>query len=106
MATTSMAKAESMGLSEQDQVLFSDIREVLEKHGALEKFGITLLHEHFPIADDEILKEWHDVENRTLTLKPIKRGSIANNNLMYTAWELKNNTAAIMICIKTEFPGD
>ncbi|AJT64543.3 hypothetical protein T261_2872 [Streptomyces lydicus] len=38
---------------------------ILEKHGNLERFGLCLLHEHFPLAADEILVEAADAESRT-----------------------------------------
>ena len=40
-------------LSESDQACFDDIREALRKHGKLQRFGVTLLHSHFPVQDDE-----------------------------------------------------
>jgi hypothetical protein len=38
-----------------DDQLMADLRCVLDQHGALERFGITLLHQHFDLGDDEVL---------------------------------------------------
>lgn len=51
---------------------FYELRDVLKKHNALDRFGITLLHKHFDVADDEIMLETTDVGNRTLHMQPIK----------------------------------
>ncbi|MDT0449491.1 hypothetical protein RM609_10460 [Streptomyces sp. DSM 40473] len=37
---------------------------VLEKHGNLDRFGLCLLHDHFPVASDEVLVETHDADAR------------------------------------------
>src|SRR3990172_9207208 len=51
---------------------FYELRDVLKKHNALNRFGITLLHKHFDVADDEIMLETTDVENKTLHMRPVK----------------------------------
>lgn len=70
-----------------DQPCIDELREVLAKHGALERFGITLLHGHFPMEPDEILKEYCDKENRTMTLKPVKKSEL--KQALFTAWSLE-----------------
>jgi len=51
---------------------FYELRDVLKKHNALDRFGITLLHKHFDIADDEIMLETTDVENKKFHMRPVK----------------------------------
>jgi hypothetical protein len=34
-----------------DQVVFDEVRKVLARHGALQRFGLTLLHQHFDVGD-------------------------------------------------------
>ncbi|MGW3071326.1 hypothetical protein [Kitasatospora sp. NPDC001132] len=46
-----------------------DLVDVLEKHGNLDRFGLCLLHEHFPVASDEVLVETHDLAARTLQIR-------------------------------------
>ena len=47
-----------------------DLRAVLARHGALDRFGVHLLHKHFDLAADEILVETADPEARTLVTRP------------------------------------
>ncbi|MFF8591039.1 hypothetical protein ACF061_06290 [Streptomyces sp. NPDC015220] len=54
------------GLGPQDAEFVGDLVAVLEKHGNLDRFGLCLLHDHFPLADDEILVETNDPRARTL----------------------------------------
>ncbi|MFI9255118.1 hypothetical protein [Streptomyces sp. NPDC053069] len=57
---------EAEPLSSQDADFVRDLIAVLEKHGNLDRFGLCLLHEHFPLADDETLVETTDTSTRTL----------------------------------------
>ena len=71
---------------ERDQPIFNEIREVLSRHGALNRFGISLLHKHFDIYEGERLVEFCDEERRTLTLRPIRRELQENESFMETNW--------------------
>ncbi|ACV78461.1 hypothetical protein [Nakamurella multipartita] len=73
-------------VSAADDAVFAEIREVLERHGALQRFGVTLLHQHFDIADSEVLLETIDVENRILTSKPASRTD--GRSSIETSWRL------------------
>jgi hypothetical protein len=44
-------------LGDRDRAVMDEVREVLAKHGALGRFGLTLLHSHFEVAHDEVLAE-------------------------------------------------
>ncbi|MEV7688879.1 hypothetical protein ACFW1F_27760 [Streptomyces bungoensis] len=57
---------EAEGLGARDAEFVGDLVAVLEKHGNLNRFGLCLLHDHFPLADDEILVETSEPETRTL----------------------------------------
>ncbi len=57
---------EAEGLGPQDAAFVRDLVEVLERHGNLDRFGLCLLHDHFPLADDEVLVETNDPAARTL----------------------------------------
>lgn len=54
------------GLGSNDKEFVKDLVAVLEKHGNLDRFGLCLLHDHFPVAEDEVLVEANDPETRTL----------------------------------------
>ncbi|WP_330337959.1 hypothetical protein [Streptomyces sp. NBC_00557] len=57
---------EAEGLGPQDAEFVKDLVAVLEKHGNLNRFGLCLLHDHFPLAADEVLVETNDPRARTL----------------------------------------
>ncbi|MFG3013303.1 hypothetical protein ACGFZB_23095 [Streptomyces cinerochromogenes] len=57
---------EAEGLGPQDAEFVRDLVEVLARHGNLDRFGLCLLHDHFPLAADEVLVETNDPGARTL----------------------------------------
>ncbi|MEU2224451.1 hypothetical protein [Streptomyces sp. NPDC018347] len=57
---------EAEGLGPQDAEFVRDLAAVLAKHGNLGRFGLCLLHDHFPLAADEVLVETNDTRARTL----------------------------------------
>lgn len=84
-------------LGQADHACVSEIRDVLNKHGLLDRFGLTLLHDHFDIAPDEILVETCDHESRTLTLKPMTAGQRQELHLAESSWRLVDG-AALTAC--------
>jgi hypothetical protein len=107
MTATSAIATEHEGLldidevrpfSDEDKQCFAELREVLERHGALQRFGVTLLHNHFPVYEGEVLVEECDEEGRTLTLKPMKRGEVDEGTLMQTNWRL-DTEASVQGCV-------
>ncbi|GAA1913722.1 hypothetical protein GCM10009753_52450 [Streptantibioticus ferralitis] len=66
---------EAEGLGPQDSEFVRDLVAVLEKHGNLDRFGLCLLHDHFPLAADEVLVETHDTGARTLQVQVEKAGT-------------------------------
>jgi hypothetical protein len=83
---------------EADAKMFAEVAAVLKKHGLEHKYGIALLHKHFDLGEDEMLVEFTDIENRTLTSKPVRIGSIPTENLVETNWCLDADTA-VSICV-------
>jgi hypothetical protein len=73
--------------TEADEACFEDIRQVLQKHGALSRFGICLLHQHFPLDGDEVLIEHVDADARTMTIRPLRKSEIGDN-VLETVWRL------------------
>ncbi|KOX02153.1 MULTISPECIES: hypothetical protein [unclassified Streptomyces] len=57
---------EAEGLGPGDAEFVRDVVAVLAKHGNLDRFGLCLLHDHFPLAADEVLVETNDPAARTL----------------------------------------
>ncbi|MFD4598853.1 hypothetical protein ACFWPQ_12560 [Streptomyces sp. NPDC058464] len=58
--------AEAEALGPQDAEFVRDLVAVLAKHGNLNRFGLCLLHDHFPLAADEVLVETNDPGARML----------------------------------------
>jgi hypothetical protein len=75
---------EVVPFSEADQPCFDEIRQVLIKHGALNRFGICLLHDHFSMGEDEILVETVNPQTRTMALQPMRTSQVGN--ALETAW--------------------
>lgn len=87
--------------SEADDACFAEIRDVLDRHGALGRFGVTLLHQHFDIGDDELLVEQVDVDTRTLTIQPVSVVDVANRRVKETHWRLDTD-ATLTACLPVQ----
>lgn len=81
--------------SEKDDALFAELAGVLKRHGALDRFGVCLLHRHFDIKPGEVLLEETDVESRTQTIRPV---ATIEGDCVETAWRLGDGFVA-MHCI-------
>ncbi|POX57972.1 hypothetical protein C3492_40445 [Streptomyces sp. Ru62] len=57
---------EAEGLGPEDAEFVEDLVAVLAKHGNLDRFGLCLLHDHFPLRAGEVLVETNDPVARTL----------------------------------------
>lgn len=91
-------------LSEKDSAVIQEILDVLKKHGATERFGICLLHEHFPLQDDEVLLESSDIKNRVLTVTPEKRTAIVDSSKA-TMWRLETDgPVGLQYCMELKLP--
>lgn len=75
-------------LSEQDTRCLAELRNILKKHGLLNRFGVMLLHKHFELEADECLMETIDVEGRVLTVRPVSRAEVAG--AVQTQWKLSS----------------
>ena len=89
--------SEVMPMSDTDQPLFSELTEVLRKHGALQRFGITLLHQHFDVAADEVLLETTDKVTRTQTIRPVSKTKLEKLDYVVTSWRL-DGPKPLMAC--------
>lgn len=79
----------------KDQALFDEIKSVLTKHGALHRFGVTLLHKHFDVYDGERMIETCDAETRTLTIQPVKRPLGPNETYVGTNWRFDTDSILV-----------
>ena len=89
---------------DNDRETLALIREVLRKRNAIDRFGITLLHDHFEVNDDEILIETCDHETRTLTIKPyrneeLKEADENDEGYVQTNWRFDRNDPKSLYCL-------
>jgi hypothetical protein len=73
-------------LSEKDHDLMSEIQGVLEKHNALDRFGLCLLHNHFDMKDGEYLFESTNEMQRTQTIS-VRKDQLSDKNILQTTWK-------------------
>lgn len=81
-----MGSEELEVFTEKDAACFKDIRDVLIKHNALDRFGMCLIHKHFEMAEDEELTELTDEQGRKLTIVPRKKSEIDPASTTPTNW--------------------
>jgi len=73
-----------------DEACLDEIKMVLEKYKSTSRFGVALLHQHFPIGNDEVLVERNDPTNRRLTIECVKASEVHKLNLMTTVWRFED----------------
>jgi hypothetical protein len=82
-----MEKFEDMRpMGPTDEPLLADLREVLIRHDALDRFGITLLHRHFDVSEGERLVEVADPLSRKLVIRPERVDADAAESPVATSW--------------------
>ncbi len=75
-----------------DEAFVKEVHALLAKHGNLHRFGLTLLHEHFALEDDEVLRETNDPEARSLSMEVVKRSELADVDFKATSWHFSTMT--------------
>ncbi|WP_457492368.1 hypothetical protein [Tardiphaga sp. P5_C7] len=80
-------------LSADDDACLQELREVLRKHGRLDRFGVTLLHQQFPIEENEVLVETSDSDPRELRMTVKPSIVLTTERLVKTAWRLQDGAA-------------
>lgn len=77
-------------LSTEEREMMKEVSAVFSKYKSkTRRFGLQLIHTHFPINKDEILFETHDKKTRILITKPVKKAKA--KDALATAWEIKEN---------------
>ncbi len=90
--------------SERDEECFREIRDVLKKYNALDRFGLTLIHTHFVIDEDEVMVESTDIETRTHTIRPMKQHDLDEQMFTITNWKLTETDKVVKrtcVCART-----
>lgn len=99
----------SSSLTKEDESCLNEIKEILVKHKKAHLFGVTLLHKHFDLNEDEVFIETHDNENRSLFLKPGKISKIEEQKSLYrpTTWRFdENGIMTYTFCPGASLKGD
>jgi hypothetical protein len=91
-------------LTDEDHETLQMVREVLRKRNAIDKFGVTLLHDHFEVNEDEVLLETTDPITRVQTIKPyrneeLKEADITKDGFMQTNWRFDANDPMNLMCL-------
>jgi hypothetical protein len=68
-------------IDDSDAACLEEIRLVLAKYGNLRRLGVALLHSHFQLADDEMMLETTDVEQREHWVRPVKKSVLKEAGL-------------------------
>lgn len=82
-------------LNNSDVPALREIREVLQRHGLTERFGVALLHSHFELGDNEVMVETADPVGRTLTLQPVHEKDVGGS-VVGTIWMLRDDPVHAM----------
>ena len=90
--------------TDNDRETLALVREVLRERNAIDRFGVTLLHDHFDVNDDEVLVETCDPETRTLTIKPyrneqLKEADINEDGYVQTNWRFDQENPKNLVCV-------
>jgi hypothetical protein len=73
-------------IDESDLECMTEVRDVLNKHGKRDRFGLALLHRHFAIRDGEVLLEDSNDDTRELTIRPVQKDTA--DAAVPTIWKL------------------
>jgi hypothetical protein len=75
--------AEVPPIGPRDEEFMRLVADMAKERGVDSRFGLALLHTHFPMSPDEVLAETVDRPSRTLTLKPAFVGTTPGRPTMW-----------------------
>jgi predicted nucleotide-binding protein (sugar kinase/HSP70/actin superfamily) len=73
-------------IDDTDERCLEEIRTVLARHDKAARFGVALLHQHFHLADAEVLVEHCDMDTRTLVTAPQLSSDEILRRFIPTVW--------------------
>lgn len=68
-------------IDDSDAACLEEIRLVLQKHECLSRFGVSLLHSHFELNEDEMMLETTDLDRREHLVRPVKRSTLEEDGV-------------------------
>lgn len=86
-------------ITDQDYVVLNEVKEVLRKHGVMDRFGVCLLHRHFDVKEDELAVEYTDVESRISTIK-VESAGTARGPFLETMWRFSDRPHEVTACVR------
>lgn len=90
-------------LDDDDLECLSEVRDVLARHGKLQRFALHLAHRHFVLRPDEILIERPDPDGRTQHVSVGRRGDAPDARpttwLLEEGPELRLSDAVYCVCV-------
>jgi hypothetical protein len=75
-------------LGPADLACMAELREVLVRHGRIERFALHLVHRHFEIGADEVVIEYSDPHLREQVLRVARRDGADVRTAIPTTWML------------------
>ena len=82
-----------------DEAVLQDMREVLARHQALDRFGVMLIHRHFDLEPGEILYESTDLERRQQTIEVRQASEFAEDpQVLQTQWVF-DGSGRTLVCV-------
>src|SRR5512146_1457996 len=81
-----------------DLACLAELRDVLARHGRLDRFAVHLLHKHFDLRDDEVLVEYSDRARREHPLRVEHRDSPAARHAVPTTW-VPDRARPFVVCV-------
>jgi hypothetical protein len=85
-------------IGDDDYAILSEIRDVLIKHNAINRFGINLIHRHFDLNQDEVIFETTDVPKRPQHMEVRPASEMADyENVLETQWVF--DTTRSVVCV-------
>jgi hypothetical protein len=71
--------AEVKPIGDGDAECLEEVRLVLQNHNCVSRFGVSLLHSHFALDDDEMMLETTNLDKREHWVRPVKRSLPLDN---------------------------
>ena len=85
-------------ITKDDSYCLSELKEIILKYGKENKFGISLLHTHFDLLENEMLVETINVKERVLTTTPVQVDEQRKKSLVQTVWCFSKDQSLVKGC--------